>query len=749
MQRRPPTGYFCKRCGSPDHFVQHCPSFPIPPSSAHYSRPLQPASTAASQPAALAANGPPADLLCSLCHNLYHSPMVVPCCFTSFCDECIRQALLWEDSYTCPSCQHRPVSLEQLQPNDGLRRRVEEGMDSRGHRDDGAGGDAQQDQQRRVQGEASSGAEGDSAAVSDVAAAGDDDVSVILAEPSAGQLAHQARRDKQQNGNNSFRCFRCGEPGHRIAQCPTRHNQQPQQQPQQHPQQLQPMLPPGQPPMHDPYAQSGYNGGPMYNEVGLPLQPYGLAMAGGAYYYGGMMPMGPPMPVYDDWGSFIGMQPQPMPPQPFYNQPYVHPAASAGDGVTGVAGPTSHTGHEAPNSVAEADRAEMQPTARDATAGAAPTTSPSLSSSPPAAPPSALSSLLAVMPYVPPRSPPTSPSAAARSLGGISSTAASTAPSASLSSPAQQTASAVSATASPSPSASPPAAAAASPPSVAHTAATLPPAPSAPALTVVSYSYVPSTWNEEPRPLLLCVLSNHLRTFYAPSALLGSAFRLTQQLAITPLHRVTADGVPPKGNRSSLLLTREGMVEWKRREGEGGGVAMADDWKGKGGGWERVVEWMRGERTVRMVKAGEEWTEEKEEVKAAEAPARAEEKPRERVDDRSEQRGRVVEVERTSSKRKVETDSHGRLHVKVHRRDRDSSQAAERERSRERERARAAERERERPRDDDSAEGEERRRRKRGGRREREKRERKDERQRAAKHDDGSHKPEHGRQERT
>ena len=104
-----------------------------------------------------------------------------------------------------------------------------------------------------------------------------------------------------------------------------------------------------------------------------------------------------------------------------------------------------------------------------------------------------------------------------------------------------------------------------------------------------------STWNGQPRPLLLCLLSNHQRTLYAPSALLGSAFRLAQLLPSGPLHRASASGVPPKAQRSSLLVTREGMVEWRRREGEvGAGVGMAEDWKGRGGGWEREVERMRG-----------------------------------------------------------------------------------------------------------------------------------------------------------
>ena len=746
--RRPPPGYLCKRCGSPDHFVQHCPLYPTPPSSSNNTtRPTPPPSSTPSHPPPNATpSGPPSDLLCPLCHNLYHAPMVVPCCFTSFCDECVRQALLWEDSYCCPSCQHRPVRLEELRENDGLRKRVEEWMDSRGQREAGDGADTEQ--QRSEGGEA--GGAGGSTAVS----VAEDDVSVILAEPSAGQLAHQAKRDKQQNNNNTQRCFKCGEPGHRAAQCPNRHNQH--QQPPIQPPVLPTMQPHMQPlmqqqPMHDPYVHNGYSGGgPMYNEMGMPMQPYGhmnmQPMAGG---YGGMLPMGPPVPIYDDWGNFLGMQPQLMPPQHFYNQPplpFMPPAAAGG----GMAGPMGHMGSTGP---LVADReagggmaggwqhtqfmrhgdamqhsplntalvnqpgsshgaAEVQ--VETATAASSSTSTASATatpvSPPSAAPATAISSLLSVMPFVPPRSPPSSPPAATSSTTSAS-VAVPPAQSTSVSAPVAPTAPTASASSSPSPSASPPASASPSPQPVSQKAAAPLSTTPTPTLSVVSYSYSPSTWNNEPRPLLLCLLSNHLRTLYAPSALLGSAFRLTQLLTTTPLYRVTAECVPPKGSRSSLLLTREGMVEWKRREGEAGGVSMADDWKGRGGGWERVVEWMRGERQVRMVQVGEEWKEEaekKEEERKVEEVVKVEE---------SKGKARVSDVERRGGKRKVETDSQGNLQVKLHRRESHNADG-EREQATERERLR-----------DDSVESDDRRKRKRGGRREREKRERRHERQ--------------------
>ena len=391
---------------------------------------------------------------------------------------------------------------------------------------------------------------------------------------------------------------------------------------------------------------------------------------------------------------------------------------------------TAEQQHSKP--IAEAETKENFSTT-DASSHSAPPAAVNTLSSPSAASPAATSSLLAVMPFVPPRSPSSSSPAALPNTTSTPAALASPAASPSVASSTMPSASTTTSTSSPSPTTSPPA-----PTSVSLSATSIPPkvalkpvVPAAPTLSVVSYSYLPSTWNNESRPLLLCLLSNHLRTLYAPSALLGSAFRLTQLLTSTPLYRVAADGVPPKGSKSSLLLTREGMVEWKRREGEEGGVAMAEDWKGRGGGWEKVVEWMRGERQVRLVKVGEEWKEEvKEEVK--EEQGRKVEVVADAVGHKQEQeKERVTEAEGRRGKRKVETDSNGRLQIKVHRRDRHSTDDRNREsdnqtrKEEERAREKETEDERERP-ADDSLESDERRKRKRGGRREREKRERKE-----------------------
>ena len=645
-------------------------------------------------------------------------------------------------------------------------------MASRGQKEDGDGAGAGDDTQQQTAMKAAEGSENGAGEADGgtTGVAADDDVSVILAEPSAGQLAHQAKRDKQQNTNSTLRCFKCGEQGHRAAQCPNRNQQQ---QPQQH-HNMQ------QAPMNEPYMNGYGGGGPMYNDMGMPMQPYGMGMqggmgmpqmAGGGGGYGGMMPMsgmGPSVPIYDDWGNFMGMQPHPMAPPAFYNQPPmpflpVPPIIAPGGGMMSMTGmpPVGQMGalsdREAADEVGRGwqnsqtmrhgDAVQRSPvntahvtqqsgptaaveTQVESASAAIPTTSAAsatlTSSSPPSAAVASLtSSLLTVMPFVPPRSPPSSPPAATPSTTSAP-VVASPAPSPPVSAPVKPAAPAVFSPSLLSPSTSPPASASPSPsrPIAPRNTATPPSTTPAPALSVVSYAYLPSTWNNETRPLLLCLLSNHLRTLYAPSALLGSAFRLTQQLTTTPLYRVTADSVPPKGSKSSLLLTREGMVEWKRREGEAGGVAMAEDWKGKGGGWERVVEWMRGERQVRMAKVGEEWKEDKEEEKkGVEQVAKVEESKEKDIS------SRVSEVDRRGNKRKVETDSLGGMQVKLHRRDHPSTSDRDREREREQEK----DEERELDRD---VESDDRRKRKRGGRREREKRGRREERQRHQRDDD-------------
>lgn len=66
----------------------------------------------------------PEDLLCSICKNIFKDAVMIPCCGSSFCDECIRTALLESDDNECPDCSEKGTSPGSLIPNRFLRNAV-------------------------------------------------------------------------------------------------------------------------------------------------------------------------------------------------------------------------------------------------------------------------------------------------------------------------------------------------------------------------------------------------------------------------------------------------------------------------------------------------------------------------------------------------------------------------------------------------------------------------------------------------
>ncbi|XP_050537650.1 E3 ubiquitin-protein ligase RBBP6 isoform X2 [Daktulosphaira vitifoliae] len=75
----------------------------------------------------------PEDLLCSLCSDLLNDADMMPCCGTSFCDECIRNALLESEENECPDCHGKEISPETLIPNRYLRNAVNSFKDKTGY----------------------------------------------------------------------------------------------------------------------------------------------------------------------------------------------------------------------------------------------------------------------------------------------------------------------------------------------------------------------------------------------------------------------------------------------------------------------------------------------------------------------------------------------------------------------------------------------------------------------------------------
>ncbi|XP_056263257.1 E3 ubiquitin-protein ligase RBBP6-like isoform X2 [Pseudoliparis swirei] len=65
------------------------------------------------------------ELLCLLCHDLLSDAVVIPCCGNSYCDDCIRTALLDSEDHVCPTCSQPDVSPDNLIANKFLRQAVD------------------------------------------------------------------------------------------------------------------------------------------------------------------------------------------------------------------------------------------------------------------------------------------------------------------------------------------------------------------------------------------------------------------------------------------------------------------------------------------------------------------------------------------------------------------------------------------------------------------------------------------------
>nr|XP_043883662.1 E3 ubiquitin-protein ligase RBBP6-like [Solea senegalensis] len=66
----------------------------------------------------------PDELLCPICNDLMTDAVVIPCCGNSYCDECIRTALLDSEEHICFTCKQSDVSPDNLIANKFLRQAV-------------------------------------------------------------------------------------------------------------------------------------------------------------------------------------------------------------------------------------------------------------------------------------------------------------------------------------------------------------------------------------------------------------------------------------------------------------------------------------------------------------------------------------------------------------------------------------------------------------------------------------------------
>ncbi|CAB1441527.1 unnamed protein product [Pleuronectes platessa] len=157
----PPANYICYCCGKAGHYIQQCPmlldkSVEVPKpvgisegipqsfmvkadpgtkgamltSSGEYAVPAidseafaqgkkeHPPFVPDDQSSPEDDSGPiPHDLMCPICNDLMTNAVVIPCCGYSYCELCIRMALLYP-------CQHADVSPDTLIPNNFLRQLV-------------------------------------------------------------------------------------------------------------------------------------------------------------------------------------------------------------------------------------------------------------------------------------------------------------------------------------------------------------------------------------------------------------------------------------------------------------------------------------------------------------------------------------------------------------------------------------------------------------------------------------------------
>ncbi|KAK4805875.1 hypothetical protein QYF61_025742 [Mycteria americana] len=67
----------------------------------------------------------PEEFLCLLCKALMTDAVVIPCCGNSYCDECIRTALLDSEEHTCPTCHQTDISPDALIANKALRKKLD------------------------------------------------------------------------------------------------------------------------------------------------------------------------------------------------------------------------------------------------------------------------------------------------------------------------------------------------------------------------------------------------------------------------------------------------------------------------------------------------------------------------------------------------------------------------------------------------------------------------------------------------
>ncbi|XP_049653685.1 E3 ubiquitin-protein ligase RBBP6-like [Accipiter gentilis] len=76
----------------------------------------------------------PDEILCLICKEIMTDAAIIPCCGNSYCDDCIRTALLESEERRCPECHQTGVSPDAFVANKCLRRAVSNFKNGAGYR---------------------------------------------------------------------------------------------------------------------------------------------------------------------------------------------------------------------------------------------------------------------------------------------------------------------------------------------------------------------------------------------------------------------------------------------------------------------------------------------------------------------------------------------------------------------------------------------------------------------------------------
>ena len=134
-KRTPHEGYVCRRCGVPGHFIYDCPTNGDPNYDFKRMKPFAAPVLQQNEAAfdremefitsrkSLSASDVPPQLLCPLCKQVMRDAALTgKCCFTSFCDRCIRDHLMLSQlKCVCGATQ---VLTDSLIPNITLRNTI-------------------------------------------------------------------------------------------------------------------------------------------------------------------------------------------------------------------------------------------------------------------------------------------------------------------------------------------------------------------------------------------------------------------------------------------------------------------------------------------------------------------------------------------------------------------------------------------------------------------------------------------------